>query len=528
MKVSHIPRKLIPQFSSFSTNFGKQDYLEQFLQQPFSDITCLNKQIMLKKEQVTAESRNVLVDTLQQQIGHFCSPKQQENIDLLAHETTFTITTGHQLTLFGGPLYLVYKVLHVVRLCELHNQSTTSTKIVPVFWMASEDHDFEEVRHARVFQHKLSWESEQSGAVGRFELNDFSQIYHEFAALFEGKETAIQDLLQLDLSRSYADFNQEFLTKLFSDFGVLVLQPDAPSLKEAFRTVIARELFEQPSFAAVSKTNEALATIGLAPQATAREINLFYLSKGKRKRIVREDDLFRINDRLISREELEQLLAEEIANFSPNVILRPVYQETILPNLAYIGGGGEMAYWVQLKQVFEAHNTLFPLIQQRNSLLLLDANTAKKVNKTNWEVARFFTDKQTLIKEYLAEQPDMQLDFSNLSAAFASLEQIMQDKTKEVDEALSSFANAESVRIKNQLTQFEAKLIKQQKAKHEQQLAALEHVSERFLPANELQERALHWLNFAPTGDYHSLFASIYAAIDPFQNDLIVLDLSVD
>jgi uncharacterized protein YllA (UPF0747 family) len=108
---------------------------------------------------------------------------------------------------------------------------------------------------------------------------------------------------------------------------------------------------------------------------------LFYLSKGKRKRIVREDDLFRINDRLISREELEQLLAEEIANFSPNVILRPVYQETILPNLAYIGGGGEMAYWVQLKQVFDAHNTLFPLIQQRNSLLLLDANTAKKSTK---------------------------------------------------------------------------------------------------------------------------------------------------
>lgn len=528
MKISHIPRKLIPQFTSFSNNFGKQAFLEQFLQQPFSDITCLNQQIALKKEQYSVDKRKVLVDTFQQQIGRFCSLKQQENIDLLAQETTFTITTGHQLTLFGGPLYLIYKVLHVVRLCDLHNQATDSTKLVPVFWMASEDHDFEEVRHARVFQHKLTWESEQSGAVGRFQLNDFSQVYQEFAALFEGKETAIQSLLQLDVNRTYADFTQEFLTKLFSDFGVLVLQPDTPLLKQEFRQVIERELFEQPSFGAVSKTNEALATIGLAPQATAREINLFYLSNGKRKRIVREDTLFRIDDRLISQVEMEQLLAIEIQNFSPNVILRPVYQETILPNLAYVGGGGEMAYWVQLKQVFEAHNTLFPLIQQRNSLLLLDANTVKKVNKTSWEIARFFEDKQTLTKEFLAEQPDMQLDFSNLSSAFEALAQIMLDKTKEVDEALSSFANAESVRIKNQLMQFEAKLIKQLKSKYEQQLAALEHVSDRILPTNELQERVLHWLNFSPTGDYQSLFMSIYAAIDPFQNDLIVLDLSVD
>jgi bacillithiol biosynthesis cysteine-adding enzyme BshC len=528
MNVSHISRKIVPQFSSFSANFGNQDVLASFLQQPFTDLSSLSAQIALKKDVYSAESRKTLVAVLQKQLGGYFSTAQQENIQLLAQESTFTITTGHQLTLFGGPLYLIYKVLHVVRLCALFNETTTDNKLVPIFWMASEDHDFDEVKHARVFQHKLTWDSQQTGAVGRFDLSDFNEIYTEFANLFEGKETAIQNLLQLDLSRSYADFNQEFLTKLFSDFGVLVLQPDAPSLKEAFRTVIARELFEQPSFAAVAKTNEALATIGLAPQATAREINLFYLSKGKRKRIVREDDLFRIDDRLLSHEELEQLLAEEIANFSPNVILRPVYQETILPNLAYIGGGGEMAYWVQLKKVFEAHQTIFPLLQQRNSLLLLDANTAKKVNKTNWEVARFFTDKQTLIKEYLAEQPDMQLDFSNLSAAFASLEQIMRDKTKEVDEALSSFANAESVRIKNQLTQFEAKLIKQQKAKHEQQLAALEHVSERFLPANELQERALHWLNFAPAGDFNNLFQAICQAVDPFQNDLIVLDLSVD
>jgi uncharacterized protein YllA (UPF0747 family) len=183
---------------------------------------------------------------------------------------------------------------------------------------------------------------------------------------------------------------------------------------------------------------------------------------------------------------------------------------------------------VQLKKVFEAHQTIFPLLQQRNSFLLLDANTSKKIKKSGWDVTRFFAEKQQLRAAYLAEQPDLQIDFSAITAAFETLSQAMQDKTKAIDESLSSLASAETARMKNQIDQFEAKLLKQLKTKHEQQLAAIDFISERFLPANELQERALHWLNFAPAGDFNNLFHAIYQAVDPFQNDLIVLDLSVD
>lgn len=528
MNVSHISRKIVPQFSSFSANFGNQYVLESFLQQPFIDLTSLSAQIALKKEVYSTESRKALVNVLQKQLGGYCSTAQQENIQLLAQESTFTITTGHQLTLFGGPLYLVYKVLHVVKLCALFNETTNQNKLVPIFWMASEDHDFDEVKHARVFQHKLSWDAQQTGAVGRFELSDFNEIYTEFASLFEGKETAIQSLLQLSLNRNYAAFTQEFISTLFADFGVLVLQPDTLELKNQFRTVIENELFQQPSFEAVNATNKLLLEKGIQPQATVREINLFYLSNGKRKRIIQEGTNYLLDEKRVTQDEISHLLASEIQNFSPNVILRPVYQETILPNLAYIGGGGEMAYWVQLKKVFEAHQTIFPLLQQRNSFLLLDAHTSKKLNKLDWDVTRFFTDKQQLRAAYLAEQPDLQLDFTAIATAFDTLSQAMQEKTKEVDESLNSLATAETVRIKNQLDQFEAKLLKQLKAKHEQQLAAIDFISERFHPANELQERALHWLNFAPTGDFNNLFHSIYQAVDPFENDLIVLDFSAE
>ncbi len=528
MNVSHISRKIVPQFSSFSANFGNQDVLASFLQQPFTDLSALSAQIALKKEVYSAESRKTLVAVLQKQLGGYCSIAQQENIQLLAQKSTFTITTGHQLTLFGGPLYLIYKVLHVVRLCALFNETTTDNKLVPIFWMASEDHDFDEVKHARVFQHKLSWDSQQTGAVGRFDLSDFNEIYTEFVGLFEGKETAIQSLLQLSLTRNYAAFTQEFISTLFADFGVLVLQPDTPELKNQFRTVIENELFHQPSFEAVNATNKLLLEKGMQPQATVREINLFYLSNGKRKRIIQEGTNYLLDEKRVTQDQISHLLATEIENFSPNVILRPVYQETILPNLAYIGGGGEMAYWVQLKKVFEAHQTIFPLLQQRNSFLLLDVNTSKKIKKSGWDVTRFFAEKQQLRAAYLAEQPDLQIDFSAITAAFETLSQAMQDKTKAIDESLGSLASAETARMKNQIDQFEAKLLKQLKTKHEQQLAAIDFISERFLPAKELQERALHWLNFAPAGDFNNLFHAIYQAVDPFQNDLIVLDLSVD
>lgn len=526
MNHTTIARDKIKQFSSFSQAFGNQSTFGQFLTAPLHTIEDLQVQAQKKKEVYSSETRKNLVSVWKQQIGSYASKSQMENLELLANENTFTITTGHQLTLFAGPLYLIYKVLHVVRLSEEFNKSQNGSKAVPVFWMASEDHDFDEVKSTHLFNRKLTWESEQTGPVGRFNMNDFNEVKAQFAAFFEGKETEINELLAISGKTDYATYQQEFISKLFAEFGVLVLQPDDHNLKHEFIPVILREISSDQANHAVQNMNKRIESAGYKPQAHARDCNLFYLKAGERLRIEPTASGLAIDGKVYTSEELEQLVEKEPENFSPNVILRPVYQETILPNLVYVGGGGEMAYWIQLKGVFEVHQTLFPLIQQRVSLQLIDGALKKRMDKLNWPGERFFEHKDDLKKLFLKENEGDDLDLSTLYAEFNALRATMIDKAKSIEATLESFAEAEAVRMKKQLESFEQRLVKQLKQRHEQTLQAIDFISERVIPENSLQERYFHWLQFAPSGAYNELLKEIHAAIDPFEAELIVVDLT--
>ncbi|MES2557335.1 MAG: bacillithiol biosynthesis cysteine-adding enzyme BshC [Bacteroidota bacterium] len=522
-----ISRKALSSFSSFSSAFGQdQTPFSAFIQQPFGSVIDLSTQARRKLQAYSSDSRKVLTDTIARQLENQLSNAQHSNLDLLREETTMTITTGHQLTLFGGPLFLLYKVLHVVKLARSFNESQTEFKAVPVFWLASEDHDFEEIQSAQLFNKNLTWETAQKGTVGRFGMEKYNLVLDELKAFFTTKEAC--ELLELvkDLPNAdYASHYQQLMNRLFADFGVLVIQPDDHALKQLFIPVLQREITEQPSLKAVQETNEQLQKAGWSPQAQARACNLFLLDAIGRHRIDPSANGFTVDGKTYTKDELLALVEQQPESFSPNVILRPVYQETILPNLAYIGGGGEMAYWIQLKGVFEAHKVLFPLIQQRNSLLLVDGATAKRIEKTGWELSRFFEPKEQLRKAYLLEHDADQLNMEAIQSQFQALRLGMITKAKEIDVSLESFAEAETVRMSKQLEVYEQRLLKQIKQQHEQALKAIDGVCDRFLPGNVLQERALHWLNFAPSGDYSGLLTAIEAAIDPFQSDLIVVEL---
>lgn len=525
MSVKRISRDNCNQFSSFSKDFRTQALLSDFLQKPFTAVGDLIHQAALKAPRFSKEARINLVETLRNQIGNFASESQLRYLEQLKSDSCFTITTGHQLTLFGGPLYLIYKVLHVVKLTQLFNDSQSTFSAVPVFWMASEDHDFEEVKSTHLFMQKVSYSSEQSGAVGRFFMSDFSEVHKQFASFFEGKSAEINALLEIPFQTTYAEYLQEFLSKLFADFGVLVLNPDCKTLKKEFIPVFKRELNAPVSFNAVQRTNLMLEAKGYTPQAMARSCNLFYLSDQKRIRIERTDNQFSISDKIVTQEELFQLVEREPENFSPNVILRPVYQETILPNLMYVGGGGEMAYWTQLKGVFEAHETIYPLLCQRVSVQLIDQSMQKRLEKLNWSSELFFTDKETLKKSFLSENQSEEIDFSTVGIALLELKNTLLEKTKSIDEAMLSATEAEMARISKQVESLQHRLVKQLKQRHENTLSSIDFISERILPAGTLQERYFHWLQFAPSGNYSDLLNQIYAAIDPMDTELIEISL---
>lgn len=523
-----IPRKLTNAFSSFSVSFseGHQKF-QQFLKRPNVTVASLVEQAVEKSRNYSKEKREVLVETLKLQLKDIASEKQLQNLDKLSDEHTVTITTGHQLTLFGGPMYFVYKALHTVRLTEEFNRNQSEFQAVPIFWLASEDHDFEEVKGTYLFQQNLSWETEQNGAVGRFEMDGFDAVFEQFKDQFKNDtlHAAFAVFNETTTSENYAALYQRFLTVLFADFGLIVIQPDEKALKAEFKQVIERELLENVSFDALQRQNEELMEAEISPQAHGRKINLFYLGYGGRHRIEVTSSGFSINGIVWEKERLQQEVEQNPHEFSPNVILRPVYQETILPNICYIGGGAEMNYWLQLVQVFEEHTTIFPLLMQRVSMHLIDKTTRKKIEKIGWEDLRFFEHKDELRKAYLLEKGGDQIDFSEVRATFELLREKMVLRAKQIDVSLESFAEAESVRIEKQIETYEQKIIKHLKNQHEQALKQIDAIGDKFIKDGELQERKFHWLNFTRMSELDQFLQFLHEEINPFEQNLILLDV---
>ena len=527
MTIQTFSRRQTRGFSDFSAQFSEdQSHYSAFLSQPFSQISDLTEQIRIKSHAYSTENRKALIEALDRQLNGKLSESQQKNLGLLSKDNTFTITTGHQLTLFGGPLFLVYKVLHAAKLSEAFNSSQSEFTTVPLFWLASEDHDVDEIRSTSLFSKTFTWETAQTGAVGRFELDDFEAVKNEVRALFAGREdNEFVGIIDGITASAYGDWYQQFATKLFAHYGVLVLQPDDKTLKSLFVPVLKEEISSGKSYEKVLEANAKLESSGLKPQASARACNLFYLSDGKRTKIEPVDNQFVIGEQRFTKDELLKKAESEPENFSPNVILRPVYQETILPNACYIGGGGEMAYWIQLKGVFELYNVPFPLILQRISFSLVDGGTRKKIEKFGFDSEFFFRPVEEIKQTYLLQNSEDELDTSEIDHRFEELKSALIEKSKQVDAGQLSAAEAECARIEKQVDAFKQRLKKQVRQQHDQALKSLESISQRLYPNNELQERALHWLNFAADGNFSTLFEKVYEAIDPLEGALVYLEV---
>ena len=242
--------------------------------------------------------------------------------------------------------------------------------------MGSEDADLDELGHIYLNGEKLEWETKQTGAVGRMKVDKqliklIDRIAGQIEVLTYGKE--LSDLFR----EAYQEGEQiqqatlRLVNELFKEFGLLVLIPDNAELKRTFNPVVKRELIDQFSHPIVEKTSIALGG-NYKVQASGREINLFYLTEERRERIEKQGERYSVESLGLTWDEKE-ILDEVDAHperFSANVILRGLFQETILPNIVFIGGGGEVAYWLQLKDVFEGCQIPYPMLVVRNSFLL--------------------------------------------------------------------------------------------------------------------------------------------------------------
>ena len=267
------------------------------------------------------------------------SSLQKENIASLGSENTFTIITAHQPSLFGGPLYYILKVCSIINLCKQLKANHPEYNFVPTFVSGGEDHDFDEVDHLNLFGKSVKWDREARGPVGRLDIEGLQSVIDEVSEILGDNPNAqkLKSILNESINScdTYGQFVFKFVNELFGKYGVIAVNMDDAKLKAAFAPFMKKELLERLSQTLVTETQEQLTAHHFKAQAHPRDINLFYLGEGSRDRIEYLDGKYNIVDSALTFSESEILeeLQSKPENFSPNVVMRPLYQESILPNL---------------------------------------------------------------------------------------------------------------------------------------------------------------------------------------------------
>jgi bacillithiol synthase len=507
------------------------DYLDekpeiQALYHRFPRIENFSAQIDEKSKNYSTENRLILAEALNNQNKNFpISQATQANIELLKSNKTFTITTGHQLNLFSGPAYFIYKIASTINLCKQLKQKYSDCNFVPLYWMATEDHDFEEINHFHLNNQKIKWKKDSFGPVGRLSTEGLIEAFEEFSKAIGLGETAehLKELFQKSYLEhtNLADATRYLANELFKTEGLVIIDGDDKNLKSLFAPYIKDELLYRNSFTTVSKTINQLKNYTV--QVNPREINLFYIENNLRERIIFENNIYKVNNTEIQFTEAEIL--NESKNypekFSPNVILRPLYQEVILPNLAYLGGGGEIVYWLELKNYFENQKVTFPILMLRNSFVITTEKQVLKMKKLGLSFPELFLKQQELVNQKTKEFSNFNIDFSQqkdtIKKQFSELLKIAEQTDKSFIGAVKA---QESKQIKG-LDNLEKRLLKAEKRIHYEKLERITDIQNQLFPNGSLQERKSNFSAF-----YSNEFVSeVILHSNPFHTNFTLLTI---
>ncbi len=492
--ISHrLPFEATRAFSAVFINYvNRQEELRPFYNH-YPEPAAFEKQIAQKQAHFGNNARIVLHRVLQRQYASLNIPQPvQQNMEALLRPETFTVTTGHQLNILTGPLYFIYKIITTINACKELQEQYPAFRFVPVYWMASEDHDVDEIRSVRIAGKTYTWKTPQQGAVGRFSTQGLDELLNNIPAdvrVFREAYTRHGKL---------ADAVRYYVNALFGEYGLLVVDGDEAELKHEFTAVMRDDLFNHSAHRLVTATNEALAGLGHKPQVFVRPVNLFYLDNGLRARIEQQGETYCVTDTPIkfTSAQLDDLLEKNPEKLSPNVILRPLYQECVLPNLAYVGGPAEMAYWLQLKSLFAHWGIPMPALLPRNFALLVTQSLYRKWQKTGLSSEDLFKPLPELINEVTLRHAPEQIRLNGQKEAIRQqLEQVRQN-ARHIDASLTRMVEAETTRMLKSLEKIELKMLRAEKRKQADRIRQITALKESLFPGGALQERTENLLSF--------------------------------
>lgn len=452
--------------------------------------------ISSKQAFFSKEKRELLYQVIQNQYHSFkIDSKLQEQLVSLQNENTFTITTGHQLNLFTGPLYFFYKIADTIVLCEKLQKMYPQFHFVPVYWMATEDHDWEEINHFYFGDQKIVWDMQTKGAVGNVSTQGMDSILKTLQMVF-GKSQRATELIAL-FEKAYIEHGtlkeatRALVMEFFGSCGLVIVDGDDTALKRSFTPWMQREIMERITWQTVHEQTKYFESQNWKVQVNPREVNLFYFHENQRLRLEPHGEHFLLvgSSKQFTLQELLQELENHPEKFSPNVLLRPLYQEVVLPNLCYVGGGGELAYWLQLTNMFQEMQVPFPILQLRDSVVVVSKKWWDKMEKMQLQPSDLFLNKEVLASQKIKEWNKNPIDFTNLKQQLESQFAVLE---KEIQQTHASFEGAIKAQKKKQINglhNLEKRYWKAEKKKQADALQRLYELHQAWFPGGHLQER---------------------------------------
>lgn len=532
--------RLIKSFNSNSFNSSKiidafaENKLNDFHSGKFSHDSALEK-IRSRCEDFSLLERNILVKELLSQNKNLDNNSETiNNIKLLKKKNSVSITTGHQLNLFGSPMYFLYKILDVLETSKSLSKKYKKYNFVPIFWMASEDHDFNEVNNFKFNDNNMVWrKNTKQSPVGTISNLGLEKIYNDLKILYK-TNFLYQDLIELfgycylkDIS--YAESTRLFIHSLFGKYGIVTIDANKKTLKKFFKPTFKNEIKNKIIYECVSSTNNKLKKIlnGFKAQANPRVINLFYINNNKRSRIVLDGNIYRTtdNEKKWNKSEIIDEIESSVEKFSPNVLLRPLFQERILPNIVTIGGTSEISYWLQLKSSFDKHKIFFPLLKIRKSLVLLSKKDVIKCKNLDIDFQDFFVDKSSFVNKIVKKYSKINIDFSNQKNNFIKEFIFFREIAKKTDKSFLGAVNAEEKKHIRAIENLENRLLKAQKINLKNEIKRALVLRDKILPNEILQEREAHFSNFIDSKGLNFFIESLNKLFSRIYGDISVVEI---
>ena len=512
---------------SFNVSPLIKDYLSGKLSNSWynriADIKNVRAQIDEKSSTYNHDFRLVLCDEIKKSYDALNIDLEGslvlENLELLKEKNSYTVTTGHQLNLFTGPVFFMYKILHTIVLCEKFRSEYPDFNFIPVYWMASEDHDFKEINNFQFKGKKFYWNSKQQGAVGQCNLHGLNEVFEVFKSHLGRSKNDLE--LKSLFDSAYLKFDdlsqatQYIVHQLFERYGLVVLDADKKALKKLMIPLFKEELTSNPTQSLVKDCSEKLGEKGYKAQVFPRPINLFHLSEQERQRIVSDHDSYQlVNSKTnFSQEEILSEVETCPECFSPNVILRPLYQEYILPNLMYVGGAGELSYWLQLKSVFDHFQVVFPMLKLRHSVYIADEKMYRKLKKLKIVDSDLNNSKNELINRWVRKVSNIPLELTEFKTMLNEQFAILQEISKATDQSFGGAVKAQHQKQMNGAEKLEKRLFLAQKRVLKDEIQRISFLYEFFYPLAKPQERVENFSTFY--SEYGSRFIEV--VYDEFQ-----------